>query len=118
VGIRRLVRQVLAERGYWVLEAIHGTHAIEIGEQHTVPIHLLVTDVVMPGMSGRELAEHLKLSRPDMKVLFMSGYTDKAIVHHGELDPGTAFLQKPFTPDALARKVREVLDSPPGRQGV
>ena len=118
VGIRRLVRQVLAERGYWVLEAIHGTHAIQISEQHTVPIHLLVTDVVMPGMSGRELAEHLKPSRPNMKVLFMSGYTDKAIVHHGELDPGTAFLQKPFTPDALARKVREVLDSPPGRQGV
>ena len=118
MGIRRLVRQVLAERGYWVLEAIHGTHAIQISEQHTVPIHLLVTDVVMPGMSGRELAEHLKPSRPNMKVLFMSGYTDKAIVHHGELDPGTAFLQKPFTPDALARKVREVLDSPPGRQGV
>ena len=112
VGIRRLVRQVLAERGYWVLEAIHGTHAIQISEQHTVPIHLLVTDVVMPGMSGRELAEHLKPSRPNMKVLFMSGYTDKAIVHHGELDPGTAFLQKPFTPDALARKVREVLDAP------
>ena len=118
VGIRRLVRQVLAERGYWVLEAIHGTHAIQISEQHTVPIHLLVTDVVMPGMSGRELAEHLKPSRPNMKVLFMSGYTDKAIVHHGELDPGTAYLQKPFTPDALAREVREVLDSPPGRQGV
>ena len=118
VGIRRLVRQVLAERGYWVLEAIHGTHAIQISEQNTVPIHLLATDLVMPGMSGRELAEHLKPSRPNMKVLFMSGYTDKAIVHHGELDPGTAYLQKPFTPDALARKVREVLDSPPGRQGV
>jgi FixJ family two-component response regulator len=77
-----------------------------------------VTDVVMPEMSGRDLAKHLKISRPNMKVLFMSGYTDKAIVNHGELDPDTAFLQKPFTPDALARMVREVLDSPPGRQGV
>jgi PAS domain S-box-containing protein len=111
-GIRRLVRQVLAERGYWVLEAIDGKHAIQISEQHTVPIHLLVTDLVMPEMSGRDLAEHLKPSRPNMKVIFMSGYTDKAIVHRGELDPGTAFLQKPFTPDALARKVREVLDAP------
>jgi CheY-like chemotaxis protein len=101
-----------------VLEAHHGKHAIQIYEQHKGPIHLLVTDVVMPEMSGRELAEHLKTSRPNMKVLFMSGYTDKAIVNHGELDPDTAFLQKPFTPDALARMVREVLDSPPGRQGV
>src|SRR5437773_9313187 len=116
-GIRRLVRQVLAERGYWVLEAIHGTHAIQISEQHTVPIHLLVTDVVMPGMSGRDLAERLKPSRPNMKVLFMSGYTDKAIVHHGELDPGTAVVRKQFTPDALARKLREVLHSRSARHG-
>lgn len=75
-------------------------------------IHLMVTDMVMPEMSGRELAERLKPSRPDMKVLVMSGYTDKAMLHHGELDPGMAFLQKPFAPQTLASKVREVLDAP------
>jgi signal transduction histidine kinase len=117
-AVRALIRSTLQANGYTVLEAHHGKHAIQIYEQHKGPIHLLVTDVVMPEMSGRELAEHLKTSRPNMKVLFMSGYTDKAIVNHGELDPDTAFLQKPFTPDALARMVREVLDSPPGRQGV
>jgi FixJ family two-component response regulator len=72
----------------------------------------MVTEMVMPEMSGRELAERLKPSRPDMKVLVMSGYTDKAMLHHGELDPGMAFLQKPFTPQTLASKVREVLDAP------
>jgi len=111
-AVRALLRSTLQEHGYTVLEAHHGKHAIQVCEQHAGPIHLLVTDVVMPEMSGREVAEHLKPSRPNMKVLFMSGYTDKAIVHHGELDPGTAFLQKPFTPDALASKVREVLDAP------
>ncbi|TLY22194.1 MAG: response regulator [Nitrospirae bacterium] len=117
-SVRALIRSTLQTHGYTVLEAHHGEHAIQVCAQHADPIHLMVTDVVMPEMSGRELAERLKTSRPNMKVLFMSGYTDKAIVHHGELDPDTAFLQKPFTPDALARKVREVLDSPPGRQGV
>jgi two-component system, cell cycle sensor histidine kinase and response regulator CckA len=112
--VRALIRSTLQANGYTVLEAHDGKHAIQVCEQHKGPIHLLVTDVVMPGMGGRDLEERLKPSRPNMKVLFMSGYTDKAIVHHGELDPGTAFLQKPFTPDALARKVREVLDSPLG----
>jgi hypothetical protein len=116
--VRALIRSTLQANGYTVLEAHDGKHAIQVCEQHKGPIHLLVTDVVMPGMGGRDLEERLKPSRTNMKVLFMSGYTDKAIVHHGELDPGTAFLQKPFTPDALARKVREVLDSPLGRQGV
>jgi two-component system cell cycle sensor histidine kinase/response regulator CckA len=73
---------------------------------------LMVTDVVMPQMSGRELAQHFARTRPDMRVLFMSGYTDTAIVRHGVLETGTAFISKPFTPDALAAKVREVLDAP------
>jgi len=72
----------------------------------------------MPEMSGTEAASRLSSSRPDMKVLFLSGYTDEAVQRHGLLAPGAAFLPKPFTPDTLARKVREVLDSPPGRQGV
>src|SRR5262249_14352970 len=99
--------------GYHVLEARHGAEAIEISERHRGPIHLMVTDVVMPQMSGRELAQRLLPVRPDMRVLYMSGYTDDAIVRHGVLGAGMAFLSKPFTPEALAVKVREVLDAPP-----
>jgi len=117
-SVRRLAHSILRANGYTVLEARQSKEALLLSGQHEGPIHLMVTDIVMPGMSGRDLAERLKPSRPNMQVLFMSGYTDKAIVHHGELDPGTAFLQKPFTPEALARKVREVLDSPLGRKGV
>ncbi len=78
---------------------------------HLGPIHLLVSDVVMPGTSGRELARRLAPTRPDTQVLYVSGYTDDAIVHHGMLEPGLNFLQKPFTPAVLARTVRELLDA-------
>jgi CheY-like chemotaxis protein len=110
--VRAVVREILEMNGYRVLEAHDGQEAIGLSRQHGGPIHLMVTDVVMPQMSGRELAQHLGRSRPDMRVLFMSGYTDNAIVRHGVLEAGTAFLSKPFTPDALAAKVREVLDAP------
>jgi CheY-like chemotaxis protein len=111
--VRAVVREILEMNGYNVLEARHGVEALEISERHQGPIHLMVTDVVMPQMSGRELAQRLQPLRPDMKVLYMSGYTDDAIVRHGVLGAGMAFLSKPFTPDALALKVSEVLDTPP-----
>jgi PAS domain S-box-containing protein len=111
--VRRLTHRVLAARGYRVLVAADGPEALRVAEQHPDPIHLLVTDVIMPGMSGREVALLLSPQRPAMKVLYLSGYADESIVHHGVLEPGIAFLQKPFTVEALARKVREVLDAPP-----
>jgi CheY-like chemotaxis protein len=111
-----LVRGVLESRGYDVLKTKGANEALEIGERHKKHIHLLLTDVVMPQMSGRELAEHLAPLHPETKVLYMSGYSDNAVVHHGLLDPGTTFLQKPFTPDALTLKVREVLDGAVGQR--
>ena len=112
-AVRDIVRHVLQARGYSVLQAQDGREALRIIEQHDGPIDLLLTDVVMPEMNGRELAGRLASLHPTMPVIFMSGYTDTAVVHHGVLDRGTIFLQKPFTPDALARKVRQVLDSRP-----
>jgi CheY-like chemotaxis protein len=93
-----------------VLEARHGAEAVEVANRHAGPIHLLVTDVVMPQMSGRELAERMGPLRPNLSVLYMSGYTDDAIIRHGVLGADTAFLQKPFTPVALVQRVRETLD--------
>jgi DNA-binding NtrC family response regulator len=112
-NLRSLAREILDSQGYLVLESQDVEDAMRIAEIHEGVVHLLITDVVMPRMSGRALADAVKRHRPEMKVLFMSGYTDDAIVHHGVLDPGTPFLQKPFTPAALARKVREVLDGTP-----
>ena len=87
-----------------------GAEALMLVEQHVEPIHLVVTDVVMPGMNGREVVDRLRARRPDVKALYLSGYTDEAIVHHGIIESGIPFLQKPFTLEALGRKVREVLD--------
>ena len=109
-SVRRVAVRILRARGYSVLEAGSGKEALEISAVHAQPIHILVTDVAMPGINGRELARLLSLERPDTQTLYLSGYTDHAIVENGQLEPGLAFLQKPFTPDALARKVREVLD--------
>ena len=110
-SVRVVTRQVLERYGYTILEAPDGKTALQLAAKHHGPIHLLLTDVVMPGVSGRQLADQLVRLRPDMRVLYTSGYTDEAIVHHGVLEPGIAYLQKPFTPDGLARKVREVLDA-------
>jgi CheY-like chemotaxis protein len=109
MSLRKLTCQMLEAQGYTVLEADSGAQALEVAAQHKGMIHLLLTDVVMPGMSGRELASQLVESRPQTRVLFISGYTDNAIVHHGVLDAGVAFLQKPYTPGGLGRKIREVL---------
>ena len=100
---------MLREQGYTVLPANGGAEAIRIATTHTGPVQLLVSDVMMPRMSGPELAQRLRGLRPEMRVLFVSGYTDSEIVREGELEPGTDFLQKPFTREQLATKVREVL---------
>ena len=108
-SVRELVRETLVLRGYRVLEADNGEAGLRVAEHHGDEIDILITDVVMPGMGGRELAKRLMAMRPQIGVLYLSGYTEDAIVNHGALDPGTAFLQKPFTLQKLAKKVREVL---------
>jgi two-component system, cell cycle sensor histidine kinase and response regulator CckA len=109
--VRGLARQILELAGYQVVEASRGEDALRLYRQRAKPIDLLLTDVVMPETSGKEVAERLTEMQPGLRVLFMSGYTDEAIVHHGVLDPDLEFIQKPFTPAALVRKVRAVLDT-------
>jgi two-component system, cell cycle sensor histidine kinase and response regulator CckA len=108
-ALLEVTRQSLAAVGYTILAALGPAEAIRISESHPGPIHLMVTDVIMPRISGAQLASRLSVTRPEMKVLYVSGYTDDTIVRHGVLDPGLAFLQKPFSPKTLARKVGEVL---------
>jgi CheY-like chemotaxis protein len=111
--MRTLLRRCLTDRGYSVLEASHGREALDVAAAHAGPIHLLLTDVVMPHMSGKELAQRLLAERPGLRVLFISGYSDEAIERHGVLAPGSAFLQKPIRPDELNRSVRQILDRKP-----
>ncbi|MCS6897928.1 MAG: PAS domain S-box protein [Nitrospira sp.] len=109
-GVRGLVQETLRMNGYHVLVARHGIEALLVGTKHAGPIHLLITDVVMPQMSGPEVADKLTELRPEAKVLYMSGYPDHPVFKKGEVNPETNFLQKPFTPAVLAQKVRELLD--------
>ena len=110
--VRNLARAILEENGYRVLEARHGGEALLMCERHKEPIHLLLTDLVMPGVSGGKLGEYLTFLRKEMKVLYMSGYTGSSLIRETALVNGFAFMQKPFTPHSLTRKVREVLDEP------
>ncbi len=110
--VRDLAHRVLEKYGYTVLEASQGEDALRICQQFQGEIHLLITDVIMPKISGPELAKQLRPIRPQMKLLYVSGYTDSSIVHHGVMDEGVPFLQKPFTPQVLLRKVRQVLEQP------
>ncbi len=113
-AVRAIARETLARRGYEVLVAPDGPGAIALARRHPTPIDLLLTDVIMPGMHGRELAEALQRDRPGMRVLFMSGYTEDEVLHRGISTDALAFIAKPFTPDALAARVRDVLDAAEG----
>ncbi|HKX01612.1 MAG TPA: PAS domain S-box protein [Methylomirabilota bacterium] len=115
--VRDLAREILEGSGYTVLQACDPQEAVLMAERHAGPIRLLLTDVIMPRQSGRALAERLRPLRPEMHVLYMSGYTNEAIVRHGVLEPDTMFIQKPFTPAALGQKVREALDRERPRPG-
>jgi CheY-like chemotaxis protein len=112
LSLEKIARRILERSGYTVLSATSADEAVRLSREHAGVIHLLLSDVVMPGQSGPALAAQLTSERPDMRVIHMSGYTDDAIVRHGALVGTTAFLQKPFTPDALVQKIEEVLNPP------
>jgi CheY-like chemotaxis protein len=109
--VRSLARKILTSRGYRVIEARDGEEAVESARQSLNPVDLVLTDMVLPGMGGSETASKIRVLAPEVKVLFMSGYTEDLLLRHAPLETGTAFLEKPFTPVGLARKVREVLDA-------
>jgi two-component system cell cycle sensor histidine kinase/response regulator CckA len=110
-AVRSLTKRILESAGYTVLQAGNGSEALALLDRHGSPIDLLLTDVVMPGMNGRELATRIASVRPQMKVLYTSGYTDDAILRHGVLDDTSRFISKPYTPLELTRRVRDVLDA-------
>ncbi len=109
--MRKMVHEILESKGYRVFDAENAQRALEVAQTHSQPIDLMITDIVMPGLNGRELAERLSRSNPKMKVLFMSGYTDDKAVRRGVVDANLAFIQKPFTPESLVRKIKTVLES-------
>jgi two-component system cell cycle sensor histidine kinase/response regulator CckA len=113
-GVRAVSRRILLRAGYTVLSAADGVEAMRLISESAAPVHVLITDVVMPGLGGRELVAHVRETHPDLRVLFVSGYTEEGIRRHGVLDTESAFLEKPFTPERLAQTVREVLDIPRG----
>jgi CheY-like chemotaxis protein len=110
-GVRELISHILTQQGFKVLEASNGHEALEVCRQHHSELHLLITDLIMPRMSGRELADQITALRPEVAVLFISGYTDDALVRRGETFGRTGFLQKPFVPSELLQKVRQLLDA-------
>ncbi len=119
-SVRHLASSVLEAQGYEVLRATNGKDGLHVAREHKgAPIRLVITDVIMPQMDGKVMAEWLKISHPDLKILFTSGYTDDVIAPHGVLEPGVVFLAKPYTPASLANQVRVLLDvglSSPGTE--
>jgi len=111
--LRDLLHEALEGAGYTVLVADQGAKALETAHEYAGAIDLVVTDVIMPGLTGKQAAERIVAERPEVKILFISGYTNEAIARHGVLEPGARFLSKPFTPDELLRRVRDVLDGRP-----
>lgn len=107
-----LIQEVLEMHGFQVLAALDGNEAMELCERHPSPIHLMLTDVMLPNQNGRELAEYLSPLHPEMKILFMSGYTEEAMMFQGLVETALPFIQKPFTPMDLVRRVRETIECP------